>query len=73
VRGFIYAGTPTVLASLWPVPNDATIELMKAFYSNLLDKGLDKANSLRFAQLEVRKKFPHVFEWAGFTIIGDWL
>ena len=73
VRGFLYAGTPTVLASLWPVPNKPTICLMKAFYLHLMEDGLDKANSLRLAQLDVRKSYPHVSEWAGFTMVGDWL
>jgi CHAT domain-containing protein len=31
VRGFMYSGTPRVLASLWKVDDEATAELMKEF------------------------------------------
>src|SRR5262249_10921698 len=36
VRGFMYSGTPRVLASLWKVNDDATAELMKEFYRQVL-------------------------------------
>src|SRR5262245_20098953 len=35
-RGFMYAGTPRVIASLWNVRDEATAELMKRFYRNML-------------------------------------
>jgi CHAT domain-containing protein len=72
-RGFLYAGTPTVLASLWPVPDRPTLMLMNEFYSHLVNSHLDKADSLRLAQMQVRKSFSSPSEWAGFVVIGDWL
>ena len=42
-RGFIYAGTPSILASLWEVDDRSTSILMKAFYENLYKKGMNKA------------------------------
>jgi CHAT domain-containing protein len=44
-RGFLYAGTPSVLASLWPVRNEPTLQLMDRFYARLLGTSLDKADS----------------------------
>ena len=72
-RGFLYAGTPSVLASLWPVPNEPTVALMERFYAHLLRDHLDKADALRYAQLEVREQLPTPVQWAGFTLTGDWM
>ena len=36
-QGFMYAGSRSVLASLWQVPDRATAELMTRFYRNLLE------------------------------------
>lgn len=72
-RGFLYAGTPTVVGSLWPVPDAATMMLMDRFYSSLLGDGLDKADALRAAQLAVRAELPMIAAWGGFIMIGDWI
>ena len=37
-RGFMYAGAKTIVASLWPVSDEATAYLMTAFYQNLKKK-----------------------------------
>ncbi|MFQ5963673.1 MAG: tetratricopeptide repeat protein [Candidatus Scalinduaceae bacterium] len=50
-RGFIYAGTPSIVASLWSVNDKSTSELMGLFYKNL--KTHSKAEALRLAQLEM--------------------
>lgn len=68
-RAFIYAGTPTVIASLWSVDDEATNILMKEFYKNL-KQGMGKAEALRSAQLATRKKYPHPYYWAGFILTG---
>jgi len=34
-RAFIYAGTPSVVASLWNVEDSSTAQLMASFYKNL--------------------------------------
>jgi CHAT domain-containing protein len=70
-RAFLYAGTPSVLSSLWSVYSEATKDLMVAFYG-YLDQGLDKAGALRQAQRDVRKLYPHPAFWAAFNLVGDW-
>jgi CHAT domain-containing protein len=67
---FLYAGTPTVVASLWNVNDAATKELMVAFYSHLKD-GVGKAEALRAAQKDVRQNRPNPYYWAGFVLTGD--
>ena len=69
-RAFIYAGSPSVIASLWSVDDDATQQLMIAFYTHLKE-GLSKADALRSAQGDVRHKYPNPFYWAGFVLTGD--
>ena len=68
-RGFLYAGTRTVVASLWQVEDRATGELMIAFYRSLA-KGLSKRDALRAAQIEQQGKQPHPFYWAAFQLTG---
>jgi len=70
-RAFLYAGTPSVLSSLWSVYSDATKDLMVAFYG-YQNQGLDKAEALQAAQRDVRKQYPHPVFWAAFNLVGDW-
>ncbi|MDP3958982.1 MAG: CHAT domain-containing protein [Pseudorhodobacter sp.] len=44
-------GAGAVLASLWPVSDAATPQLMHDFYQGLIDNGLDKAEALQQAQV----------------------
>ncbi len=73
-RAFMYAGTPTVLVSLWSVSDISTSILMGEFYRNLVIEKLSKTDALRKAQLSMlgNEKFAHPFYWAPFVIIGDW-
>jgi len=48
-------GANSVMASLWQVPEYSTSELMTKFYSNKLKSKLNKAESLRLAQLSLIK------------------
>ncbi|MEO0164924.1 MAG: CHAT domain-containing protein [candidate division WOR-3 bacterium] len=71
-RAFIYAGTPSVIASLWKVSDVSTALLMAQFYKNL--RGADKTKALCDAQRWLMKKeyFDKPFFWAPFVVIGDW-
>lgn len=70
-RGFLLAGAPSLLVSLWMVDDGATAELMVSFYHNLL-AGQRPAAALRNAQRELLAIHPHPFFWAPFTLIGRW-
>ena len=50
-RAFIYAGTPSVVASLWSVEDSSAAQLMASFYKNL--KTMTKVEALRQAQLQL--------------------
>jgi CHAT domain-containing protein len=69
-RAFLYAGAPTVVASLWNVNDLATATLMQAFHAHL-SQGMGKAAALQAAQAETRTLFPHPFYWAAFVLTGD--
>jgi CHAT domain-containing protein/tetratricopeptide (TPR) repeat protein len=73
-RGFMYAGSPRVVVSLWKVSDDGTAALMEKFYTNILQKKFTPAAALRAAQLEMSqdKKYADPYYWAGFTLQGEW-
>ncbi|HEU0184329.1 MAG TPA: CHAT domain-containing protein [Blastocatellia bacterium] len=73
-RGFLYAGAPRVVASLWKVDDRATAELMKLFYRRMLRDGLRPAAALRRAQMDMSKlpRWAAPYYWAGFTLQGEW-
>lgn len=73
-RGFMYAGAPRVVVSLWSVSDNATAELMKAFYRQLLAGRQRPAAALRVAQLELwrTERWRAPFYWAPFVLQGDW-
>ena len=66
----ISAGVPSVLVSLWSVPDAPTAELMTEFYQNLQNNP-DKATALRQAMLKIMKQHPNPRDWAAFTLIGE--
>jgi CHAT domain-containing protein/Tfp pilus assembly protein PilF len=72
-RGFIYAGTPSILATLWKVDDPATSKIMEYFYRNW-KQGMSKPESLRRAQIALKNipEFRHPYYWAPFVMIGDW-
>ena len=71
-RAFITAGTPSVIVSLWQVPDAPTAALMTAFYEQLQQQETpDKAQALRQAMLSTREQYPNPRDWAAFTLIGE--
>ena len=73
-RGFLYAGVPRVIHSLWKVGDESAADLMERFYVQLLAKGLPPAAALRAAQLTMRRetKWSAPIHWAAFVFQGDW-
>jgi len=68
-RGYITAGVPTVVVSLWPVSDQATAVLMEHYYGALLEK-TPKAAALREAILKTKEQFPSPRLWAPFVSYG---
>jgi CHAT domain-containing protein len=73
-RGFMRAGAPRVVASLWKVSDQATAALMDQFYRALLLDKVSPAAALRSAQLALKgqRRFAAPFDWAGFILQGEW-
>src|SRR5262245_14652045 len=74
-RGFMYAGAPRVVASLWKVDDRATSELMKRFYQEMLGpEALSAAGALRQAQMSIwkEKQWRAPYYWAAFVLQGEW-
>ena len=73
-RGFMYAGAPRVIVSLWSVNDRATADLMIGLYDGMLAKGMAPSAALRAAQIALyrqeRSRAP--FYWAPFVLQGDW-
>lgn len=70
-RSFIFAGTPSIVTSLWKVDDLATAVMVKRFY-RYIRAGYPKAEALRRAQLLVKEGVNgHPAAWAAFGLTGD--
>lgn len=73
-RAFTYAGCPSVVMSLWDVPDAFTSKIMMRFYENLNDEQ-SVSTSLRNAKLQFLKTSDgftaHPVNWAAFVINGQ--
>ncbi|MEO1350651.1 MAG: CHAT domain-containing tetratricopeptide repeat protein [Cyanobacteria bacterium J06635_15] len=68
-RSLITAGVPSVIVSLWAVPDAPTAALMTEFYRQL-QQGRSKAQALRQAMLATLNDSPEPVNWAAFTLMG---
>jgi CHAT domain-containing protein len=69
-RSFIFAGSPSIITSLWKVDDLATAVMVKRFY-RYLHSGETKGEALRKAQLLVKERVnSHPSAWAAFTLTG---
>jgi CHAT domain-containing protein len=73
-RGFMFAGSKSVIASLWKVDDRATADLMGHFYQGMLRDGLAPAAALRSAKTSIRQQrvWRAPYFWAGFTLQGEY-
>ncbi len=71
----IKAGAKSALATLWFIDDEATAELIAAFYKTLQDPAASKAVALQQAQLTLLKnpQRAHPGLWAPFLLINNWL
>src|SRR5262249_6984589 len=72
-RGFMYAGVPRIVASLWAVRDKDALELMVRFYTAILRENLRPAAALQKAQVSMwRESRWSAKRWAGFVFQGEW-
>ena len=71
VQAFLFAGASHVMATLWPVEDRTTADLMTRFYA-ALEAGRPEAEALAEAQRATLRNpaTAHPFYWAGFTLSG---
>ena len=73
-RGFIYAGSKSVVMSLWEVDDKSGTDIVKTFYRNLKN-GDPKSEALRKARIKYLKSAgtvrSHPFFWSTLVVYGD--
>ncbi|GEM_PF-1456357 len=69
-RAFMYAGTPSVVATLWSISDESSVLFMEEFHRHFKE-GKSKAESMREAQCTVEARYSSPFYWAPFILIGD--
>ena len=70
LRGFLYAGAPSVVASLWAVSDRSTADFMREMYSRIR-AGESKRSALRHAQIAIKDAYGHPYYWAPFVLMGN--
>nr|MBD2212909.1 CHAT domain-containing protein [Nostoc linckia FACHB-104] len=71
-RGLMYAGAARVAVSLWQVSDEGTSILMQEFYKQMLRENKTPASAMRAAQMKLWQDGHSPYEWAGFTVQGEW-
>ncbi|MGB3638003.1 MAG: CHAT domain-containing protein [Rivularia sp. (in: cyanobacteria)] len=71
----VKAGARSTLATLWPVNDESTANLMGQFYKQLSNTKQNKAEALRKSQLALLKdpNYEHPLYWAPYILVGNWL
>jgi CHAT domain-containing protein/tetratricopeptide (TPR) repeat protein len=81
MRAFLYAGTASLVLSLWAVEDRSTAHLMETLYRKLA-QGWRKGAALRYAQMRFIEGqgpdgeaagdlYSHPYFWAPFFLVGD--
>jgi hypothetical protein len=70
MRGFLCAGAPSLVISLWSASDQATADLMTRMYQSVRE-GDSKRAALRKAQLAVKDAYAHPYYWAPFILMGS--
>jgi CHAT domain-containing protein len=68
-RAFLFAGSSSVIVSLWAVADYPTSMLMASFYKNMKEHNLQEALSM--AQRDLIKTYPQPIYWSPFILIGN--
>jgi CHAT domain-containing protein len=70
MRGFLYAGAPSLVASLWAANDISTAQFMGEMYSRI-SLGDTKRAAIRAAQLAIKDAYGHPYYWAPFVLMGN--
>jgi CHAT domain-containing protein/Tfp pilus assembly protein PilF len=74
-RGFVYAGVPSIVMTMWSVEDQSSAQIVNSFYQ-YLDKGMPKDEALRQAKLDMLAEGnmlrSHPYYWAAYVNIGDY-
>ncbi|MEK6300691.1 MAG: CHAT domain-containing protein [Acidobacteriota bacterium] len=70
MRGFLHAGAPSLVASLWATSDASTAHLMKEMYGQIR-AGASKRAALRAAQIAIKNEYGHPYYWAPFILMGS--
>lgn len=69
LRGFLRSGTHSVVASLWEVWENSSVDFMRKFYKNI--QTLSISESFHLAQVDLMTKYPDPIVWASYILVGD--
>lgn len=71
----VRAGARSTLASLWQIDDESTAEFVGAFYRELKNSQITKAEAVRRAQLQLLKhpNYNAPGFWSAYVLIGNWL
>jgi len=70
-RAFQYAGSRSVLMTLWSVYVKASVDLVESFFLNM-KRGKNKLEALALARKKIRDDgMDHPIFWAGFILVGE--
>jgi CHAT domain-containing protein len=73
-RGFIFAGCPSIVMTLWTVEDKSGVQLMTHFYEKL-KYGKNKARALQQAKIDFLQQADplksHPYYWSGYVVIGN--
>ena len=71
-RAFLGAGARSVIATLWAIDDEATLEFMRHFYGHLVaGQSASKALHQAMKCLRESEQYKAVKHWAPFVLIGD--
>jgi CHAT domain-containing protein len=72
-QAFLYAGSKSLVLSLWQVSDAATAVLMTRFYGQMIKNGAPAAEALRAAQLSMaaESRWADPYYWGAFILLGD--
>ncbi len=72
-NAFRVAGALTVIATIWNIPDESTVQFVRYFYEIALQPGVRPSEALETARDELCKdpNYSYLQNWAGFVCFGD--